>query len=327
MDTMPEPVRWGVLSTARINEKLLAGARESEAVAVVAVASREQASADAYAREHEIPRAHGSYDALLADDEVEAIYISLPNSMHVEWSIRALEAGRHVLCEKPLSARPAEVERAFDTAERSGRLLMEAFMWRHNPQTGRLLTLLGEGAIGRLAMVRASFGFHLSDPADVRMRSDLEGGSLMDVGCYCVSAMRLLCGEPLRVSGEQVIDGGVDVAFAGVLAFEGDVLAHFDSGFAFSPPDELSLFGELGSMHLADPWHARSPGIELRRGAGAVEHVPLVPANSYRLELENLSAAIRGEAQPLLGRDDALGQARTIAALYAAAAEHRAVEL
>jgi predicted dehydrogenase len=324
---MPEPVRWGVLSTARINELVLAGARESDALEVVAVASREQASADAYAREHAIPRAHGSYDALLADPQVEAIYISLPNSLHVEWSIRALEAGKHVLCEKPLSARPAEVERAFDTAERCGRLLMEAFMWRHNPQTARLLTLLGEGAIGRLAMVRASFGFHLSDPANVRMRRELEGGSLMDVGCYCVSAVRLLCGEPVRVSGEQCIGGdppsrgagGIDVAFAGVLAFEGDVLAHFDSGFAFSPPDELSLFGELGSMRLADPWHARSPGIELRRGSGAVEHVAIAPANSYRLELENLSAAIRGEGQPLLGRDDALGQARTIAALYASA--------
>ena len=240
---MAEPVRWGILSTARINGPVLAGARESDAVEVVAVASREQASADAYAREHAIPRAHGSYDALLTDPEVEAIYISLPNSLHVEWSIRALEAGKHVLCEKPLSARPAEVERAFDTAERCERLLMEAFMWRHNPQTGRLLTLLGEGAIGPLAMVRASFGFHLFDAANVRMRRELEGGSLMDVGCYCVSALRLLCGEPVRVFGEQLLSdppsrgagGGVDVAFAGVLAFEGEVRAHFDSRLRLQP--------------------------------------------------------------------------------------------
>jgi predicted dehydrogenase len=143
----------------------------------------------------------------------------------------------------------------------------------------------------------------------------------MDVGCYCVSAIRLLCGEPLRVSGEQLIGGGgVDVAFAGVLAFEREVLAHFDSGFAVSLPDELSLFGESGSMRLSDPWHARSPGIELRRGPDPVEQIEIEPANSYRLELENLSAAIRGEAQPLLGREDALGQAATIAALYASAA-------
>ena len=162
---------------------------------------------------------------------------------------------------------------------------------------------------------------HLSDPANVRLQRGLEGGSLMDVGCYCVSAIRLLCGEPLRVSGEQALSGGeVDVAFAGVMAFEHDVLAHFDCGFSVSPPDGLSLFGELGSMHLADPWHARSPGIELRRGPGAIEHVAMEPANSYQLEPREPLCGDRGDAQPLLGREDALGQARTIAALYASAA-------
>jgi predicted dehydrogenase len=327
MRPMTEPVRWGVLSTARINDKLLAGARASEEVEVLAVASREQAAADAYAREHGIERAHGSYEALLADPDVEAIYISLPNSMHVEWSVRALEAGKHVLCEKPLSRSSDAVESAFDVAERCERLLMEAFMWRHNPQTVRLRELVDEGVIGRLRMVRASFGFQLDDASNVRMRSELEGGSLMDVGCYCVSALRLLCGEPLRVQGEQHQGGdGVDVAFAGVLAFAGDVLAHFDSGFAFSPPDELSVFGEHGSLALADPWHVQTPAIVLRRGE-EVETIATAAANSYQLELENLSAAIRGAAAPLLGREDALGQARTIEALYASAAEHRTVTL
>jgi D-xylose 1-dehydrogenase (NADP+, D-xylono-1,5-lactone-forming) len=324
---MTQPLRWGILSTAAINRLVLAGARESEQVEVVAVASREQASADAYAREHDIARAHGSYDALLADPDVEAIYISLPNSMHIEWSIRALEAGKHVLCEKPLSPSAAEVARAFDVAERCGRLLMEAFMWRHNPQTGRLAELVGEGAVGRVAMVRASFGFHLDDGANVRMRPELQGGSLMDVGCYCVSAVRLLCGEPLRVAGEQLAAGpGVDVVFASVASFERDVIAHFESGFAFSPPDELSVFGDQGSLRVADPWHVRVPGIELRRGEH-VETIVTPPANSYRLELENLSAAIRGTAAPVLGREDAIGQARMIEALYASAREHRAVEL
>jgi D-xylose 1-dehydrogenase (NADP+, D-xylono-1,5-lactone-forming) len=133
-----DAVRWGFLSTANINAKLLAGAAESDRVDVVAVASRDTARADAYAREHGIERAHGSYEALLEDTEVEAVYISLPNSMHVDWSIRALEAGKHVLCEKPLSRHPDEVDRAFDAADQAGRLLMEAFMYRHNPQTKRL---------------------------------------------------------------------------------------------------------------------------------------------------------------------------------------------
>ena len=322
---MSEPVRWGVLSTARINLKVLAGARASDQVAVHAVASRTQASAEAYAREHGIERAHGSYEALLADPDVEAVYISLPNSLHVEWAIRALEAGKHVLCEKPLSRRAAEAQRAFDVAERSRRLLMEAFMYRHNPQTSRLVELIGEGAIGRLRVVRASFSFHLDDQSNVRLNGELEGGSLMDVGCYCVNSARLLCGEPQRAQAEQVIGGGgVDVAFAGVLSFADEVLAHFDCGLVLSSRDELVVLGELGSMRLADPWHCRTPGIELRRSGGS-ESIAIEPEDSYRLELENLSAAIRGTGVPLLGREDAVGQARAIEALYASADERRVV--
>ncbi len=135
---MSSTVKWGIVSTADINRKVIPGAHASEKVELVAVASRDQERADAYAREWEIPRAYGSYEALLADPEIEAVYISLPNTMHCEWSIKAVEAGKHVLCEKPLSRHPEEVEAAFDTAERTGRLLSEAFMYRHNPQTKRL---------------------------------------------------------------------------------------------------------------------------------------------------------------------------------------------
>src|SRR5690348_10884028 len=144
------PVNWGIMSTARINLKFMAGAREAEDVALTAVASRERARGEQFAREHGIARVHESYDALLADSEVEVVYIPLPNSLHVEWSIRALRAGKHVLCEKPLSRHPAEIDRAFDAAERNGRLLMEAFMYRHHPQTRRLVELIQEGAVGRL---------------------------------------------------------------------------------------------------------------------------------------------------------------------------------
>ena len=169
-------VRWGFLSTANINDKLLPGAEASPDVDVVAVASRDAGRAEAYARERGIERAYGSYDELLADPEVEAVYISLPNSMHVEWSIRALEAGKHVLCEKPLSRHPEDVERAFDAAEKAGRILMEAFMYRHNPQTKRLVELVESGAIGRLRLVRAAFSFPLDDASNVRLNAELEGG-------------------------------------------------------------------------------------------------------------------------------------------------------
>ena len=201
-------MKWGLLSTANINRKLLEGVRGTDEATVVAVASRDRSRAEAFAREHGIERALGSYEELLADPEVEAIYIPLPNSLHVPWSVRALEAGKHVLCEKPLTRRPAEAEEAFAVAERSGRLLAEGFMWRHHPQTRRLRELLDQGVIGRLRLVRASFSFPLGDPEDIRLNAELDGGGLMDVGCYCVSGVRFVAGaEPERVSAEQVLRG------------------------------------------------------------------------------------------------------------------------
>ena len=321
------PVTWGILSTADVNRKFLAGAREAQNAEVVAVASRDLAVARDYAGRHGIERAHGDYNALLADPGVEAIYIPLPNSMHVEWTVRALEAGKHVLCEKPLSRHPAEVERAFEVAAREGRLLMEALMYRHNPQSARLTELLADGAIGRVQMIRAAFSLVADDPANVRLNAALDGGALMDVGCYCVSSARLIAGEPLRVGAEAVLGGdGVDVAFAATLRFPGEVLAQIDAGLSLAARDELEVVGDEGSLFLDDPWHCVRPVIEVRRADG-VERIELARVDSYRLEVENLSAAIRGEVAPLLGRDDALGQARTIEALYAAADRGETVEL
>jgi predicted dehydrogenase len=308
------------MSTARINDLFLAGARQAEGLDIVAVASRDRASAERYAKERGIERAHAGYEALLADPDVDVVYVSLPNSLHVEWTLRALEAGKHVLCEKPLSRRAEEVELAFDAAERNGRVLMEAFMYRHNPQTRRLKELTDGGAIGRVRLIRAAFSFYAADPANVRLQSSLDGGALMDVGCYCVSGARLLAGEPERVSAEQSVGGeGVDIAIAATMRFPAEVLVHFDAGLALADRDELEVVGEQGSLFLDDPWHCREPVIELRLDE-RTEHIALEPVDSYRLEAENMSAAVRGEALPLLGRDDALGQARTIEALYAAAA-------
>jgi len=318
-------VKWGFLSTANINDKLLPGAEASPDVELAAVASRDLGRAEAYARERGIERAYGSYEDLLADPKLEAVYISLPNSMHVEWSIQALEAGKHVLCEKPLSRHPEDVERAFDAAEKAGRILMEAFMYRHNPQTKRLKELVDGGAIGRLRLVRAAFSFPLDDAANVRLNDELEGGGLMDVGCYCISGSRLLAGEPESVYGEQVAaPSGVDELFTGTLRFAADVLAEIDCGLVLPERDELEAIGEEGSIFLDDPWHCRKPVIELRREEGT-ERIELEPEDSYRLQLENMSAAIRGRAEPLLGRQDALGQARALEALYRSAGEGRQV--
>ncbi|MGB2874779.1 MAG: Gfo/Idh/MocA family oxidoreductase [Gaiellaceae bacterium] len=315
-------VAWGLLSTARINRPIIEAARESNRVDVIAVASRDAARAEAYAREHGIDRSYGSYEALLEDPDVEAVYISLPNSLHVDWTLRALDAGKHVLCEKPFSRHPDQVEEAFDRAESTGLVLSEGFMWRHHPQANRLAELVSEGAIGRLRLVRAAFSFPLAavhGPNDARFDPDLDGGSLMDVGCYCLSVIRLLSGEPERLLGQQVIGPtGVDVCFAATLAFGDDRLAHFDCGFVLPSRAELEVVGEEASLFTADPFHIRSPGIELRREGGS-ERIAVERANSYRLELENVSDAIHGRAPLLLGREDALGQARAIEALYQSA--------
>jgi D-xylose 1-dehydrogenase (NADP+, D-xylono-1,5-lactone-forming) len=319
------PVQWGILSTADINRLVIPAARESAKVDVVAVASREQGRAEEYARRWEIPRAYGSYEELLADDEIEAVYISLPNNLHCEWSIRSVEAGKHVLCEKPMSRRGADVEEAFDAAERAGRILTEAFMYRHNPQTKRLQQLVDEGAIGDLRVIRACFSYAMYDTDNIRLRTDVEGGSLMDVGCYCVNGSRLLGGEPERVYGQQLTGpSGTDWVFTGTLRFPGEVFGLFDCGTALAHRDELEAIGTEGSLFLHDPWHVDEPGIELRRD-GQVESIDLPYENSYRLELENLSDAIRGEAEPLLGRDDAVGNARVIEALFASAESGEAV--
>jgi D-xylose 1-dehydrogenase (NADP+, D-xylono-1,5-lactone-forming) len=322
-------VTFGLLSTARINDHLLEGARNSDLVDVLAVASRDQARAETYAREHSIERAYGSYEELLAAADVDAVYVSLPNALHVDWSIRALEAGKHVLCEKPLSRRPEEVERAFDAAERAGRLLMEAFMYRHHPQTKRVKQLLDEGAIGDLRAMRAAFSFDLlaeRDEADIRLNAELEGGSLMDVGCYCVSGARLLAGEPERAFGEDVAaSSGVDMTFHGTLRFPGDAVAQFHSSLGLPFKQELEVLGTEGSLLVEAPWRVDlGGGVFLRRDSGD-ERIDVERADAYRLELENLAAAIRGDTQPLLGREDAAGQAAAIAALYRSAEAGEAV--
>jgi D-xylose 1-dehydrogenase (NADP+, D-xylono-1,5-lactone-forming) len=312
-------MRLGIVSTADINRKVIPGAHASEKVDLIAVASRDRTRAEEYAKTWDIERAYGSYEALLEDPDVDAVYISLPNTMHREWSIRSVDAGKHVICEKPFSKRPEDVEAAFDAAEGAGRLLTEAFMYRHNPQTTKLVELVRDGAIGELRVVRSVFSYSLYDTENIRLRTDVDGGSLMDVGCYCVSGSRLLAGEPESVHGQAYVGpSGTDWVFTGAMRFPGDVHALFDCGTCLPGRDELEAIGSEGSLFLDDPWHSTEPVIELRRDGG-VERIELEPVDSYRLELENLADAIAGDAPLLLGREDALGQARTIDALFRSA--------
>jgi predicted dehydrogenase len=318
---MADRIRLGILGTGDINRKLVRGARLSAEIEVAAIASRDPKRAAAAAAEHGIPRSFGSYEAMLADEAIDAVYISVPNGLHHPWTMTSLAAGKHVLCEKPYTRRPEEVTEAFDAADRAGLVLMEAFMWRHTRQTQRLLELLP--AIGRLETIRATFSFPLEDQANIRLRADLDGGSLMDVGCYCVSGSRLLAGEePAWVFATQEVGpSGVDLRLTGVLGFPGGPVAEFTSGFT-TDHEGLEAIGTRGSIRLPDPWH-NVKGVFYHDG----EEIRLEPGNPYQDELENMAAAIRGDGEPRLGRADAMGQARTIAALYESAGSGSVVRL
>jgi len=321
-------MKLGLLSTARINGAILNGARATEVVDVVAVASRDGAQAQAYAHEHGIGRAHAGYEALLEDEGVDAIYVSLPNGLHHEWTMRALAAGKHVLCEKPYTRDPAEVEEAFAAAEAGGLVLMEAFMYRHHPQTVKIRELVAGGAIGALRSVSATYSFRLRDPGDVRFRPELAGGSLMDVGCYCVSGVRLLAGEPERIQAEQVVgETGIDLALFGTMRHAAGVISQVEASFDAPLRERLEVTGTEGTLVAGSPWRMTDGARVLLTRDDSVEQVEVERADHYLLELENFAAAIAGEAEPLLGRADALGQARTIDVLYRAAESGETVTL
>jgi len=321
-------MRLGLLSTAKINGEILRAAATTDSVDVVAVASRDGAKAQAYAHERGIERSHAGYETLLEDEGVDAIYISLPNGLHHEWTMHALAAGKHVLCEKPYSRDPAEVEEAFAAAERHGLVLMEALMYRHHPQTVRVHQLVHGGAIGELRAVHATYSFSLNDLADVRARPELAGGALMDVGCYCVSGARLLAGEPERVQAEQVVgETGIDVALFGTMRHAAGVVSQLEASFDAPLRERLEATGTEGTLLVESPWRTDGERRVLLARDDAVERVEIERADSYLRELENFAAAASGEAAPLLGRADALGQARTIDALYRAAESGSAVML
>jgi D-xylose 1-dehydrogenase (NADP+, D-xylono-1,5-lactone-forming) len=328
---MPRPteLRLGLLSTAAINRLSIEAGAASDRVRVAAVASRSEERARAYAQEHGIERPHGSYEALLADPGIDAVYISAPNAQHIEWTIRALEAGKHVLCEKPFDPRPAAVERAFDVADQAGLVLMEAFMYRHHPQTREVVRLVEAGAIGKLRLIRSFLGFRLDDTEDIRMQPELGGGAFLDAGCYTVSVSRMLAGEPEVVVGEQVLgETGVDIAFAGTLRFPGGVLAQVGASYLVQLRREVELLGAEGSMRVRDPFRPDRDGlIEIDRGGSDVERIEPSRDDPYRLQLENFADAVAGTGEPALGRAETVAQARVLGALYRSAREGSAVVL
>jgi predicted dehydrogenase len=295
------PLRVGILSTANIGRSFVKGVQPSATVKVVAVASRDAAKAKRFAAEVGIPGVHDSYDALLADPEIDAVYNPLPNSLHAEWSIRAVEAGKHVLCEKPLAASASEARAMFEAAKRNGVHLVEGYPYRAQPQTLKLRELLDEGAVGRVQLIQASFGFTLKVGVNIRLDPSLAGGALMDAGSYPVSLARMVAKEgPSRVSAlAKWTDSGVDRTLVATIEFPSGLLAQISCSFDTAVHRRALIAGTEGILQTTfynNPSPAAPPILHLQRGKGwdaSVETLEVPTTNGFLGEAESFERLVR----------------------------------
>ena len=324
-----EPLRWGVLGAADIAVKqVIPAMRRTPSARVVAIASRERAKAEAAAGALGIPRAHGSYEALLADPDVEAVFIPPPNHLHVPWSLRAVAAGKHVLCEKPIGCTAAEVRPLIAARDRAGVQVAEAFMTRTHPQWRRVRELIAAGRIGELRMVTGHFSYYRRDPDDVRSKVEYGGGVLLDIGCYPVTMARWLFGaEPLEVACvlERDPDFGVDRYVSGVLRFPAGQAAFTVAGQA-ALWQRMEIFGTLGRIEVEIPFnpppdHRARILVDDGRDlvGGGIEAIAFDPVNQYALQAERFADAVRGRGTVPVALEDALGNMAVLDALFRAA--------
>lgn len=327
---MSAALRWGLLGTAHINRRLIPAMRAVRRSRIAAVASRDPVRARAYAAEWDIPVAHDGYAALLRDRAIDAVYIPLPNALHVEWGLRALDAGKHVLCEKPLALAPDDVDRLEAVARGRGRVVAEAFMYRHEPLVARIGELLGGRAIGSLRAIAAGFTFSRTRMPDVRLDPALGGGSLWDVGCYAVNAARLAAGsEPVEASGFAAIGAtGVDESFSGLLRFPAALVATIQCSFQAPYRSWLEVTGERGVLRVANIFRpAPLETIELALD-GSVQRIPVDGSELlFARMVEDFVAAALDGAAPAVTLADSRGNAAALAGLYAAARTGRAVQI
>jgi predicted dehydrogenase len=326
---MTQPLNWGLLSTAHINRALIGPLNTSRRTRLLAVASRSQASAEAYAREWNIPRPLGSYEALLADPEIDVIYNSLPNHLHVKWTVKALRAGKHVLCEKPMALSLAGMDEIISVARETGKVAAEAFMYRHHPQTLKVKEIIDSGAIGSLQFIRGAFAYTITRLDSYRLDPGMGGGSIWDVGCYPISYARTLVGaEPLEVFGWQVNGpSGIDETFVGQMRFGGDIHAQFDCGFKSPPRSYMEIVGSEASLWVASPY---KPGpreeILLTRG-DQTQKIKVSGANLYMGEVDDMCDAILSGKPPRISLADSRGNLAAILALLESARTGKPISL
>jgi D-xylose 1-dehydrogenase (NADP+, D-xylono-1,5-lactone-forming) len=295
-----EPVRIGVLGAANIARSFISGVKPSSRVVVAAIASRDPAKAEKFARDTGVARHHASYEALLADPGIDAVYNPLPNSLHAQWSIRACEAGKHVLCEKPLCLTVAEAHAMFTAARRHGVHLVEGYPYRAQPQTIKLMEVIAAGTIGKLQLIQSSFGFKLAAGPNIRVDAGLGGGALMDAGTYPVSLVRMVAKErPVRVQAFAQWAGDVDRALAATIEFESGLLAQISCSFSTSVHRQALIAGEVGVIQtpfLNHPPLDRPAEILVKRGIAwdaEYERVQAPAVNGFLAEAESFAALVR----------------------------------
>ena len=312
---MLNPLRWGILGSGNIASTFAGQLPQCPRAEMVGVGSRSAESAERFATRFG-GLAHSSYDRLLADDSVEAVYVSLPNSMHCEWTVKALEAGKHVLCEKPIASNTAEAIEMFDAARRCDRVLVEAFMYRCHPAIEKLIKMVHEGAIGQVKLIRSHFTFNQSDATeDVCFQPELAGGSLMDVGCYCINLARAVAGgEP---SAMHVVAHrhslGVDDYAAGSLDFEGQTLAAFTCGMTVDADRTTFIGGNGGYLEVDTPWFCDGTfTLVTDKGDHRQTVRAAAPMEPYALEADTFAAVLRDGIAPWISESDTLGNMRVL---------------
>ncbi|HWE96863.1 MAG TPA: Gfo/Idh/MocA family oxidoreductase [Tepidisphaeraceae bacterium] len=328
---MSTTLRWGILGTGNIARQFAGAFGSARRGVLAAVGSRESSSARTFAHTHRVPAHFGSYEQVLQAKDVEAVYISLPNSMHHEWTIRALEAGKHVLCEKPIASNAAQAQEMFDVARRTGRVLMEAFMYRSHPLTHAVLNAIRGGAVGQIRLIRTSFCYRTNRIAgNIRFDPALAGGVLMDVGCYCIDFSRLIAGaEPSRIVGVgRMHASGVDEIAAAMLEFPGDITATFSCGMSVQADNTAQICGTEGFIEIPVPWkprvhnatwtlaHSTPPKMDLAAKATAPPPRQTFTVSAdrelYALEADDFAQSVL-DAMPIrVSEQDTLGNMRVL---------------
>lgn len=325
-------LHWGILGTGNIARQFSNGVNHSQRGVLSAVGSRTAESANTFAETHNIPSAYPSYQTILDDPQVDAIYNSLPNSMHHEWTIKALRAGKHVLCEKPIASNFAQAQEMFDTAQQCGKLLVEAFMYRSQPLTQEILKQIHSGTIGTVKLIRTSFCY-LTRKIDGNIRFDpaLDGGAMMDIGCYCIDLARLItASEPTEIRAfGNMHERGVDDLAVGILRFANDVLATFSCGMQVQADNTASICGDKGFIEIPVPWkppaqnaayvvgYSTPPQMDQQKGTAAIPPPRQTRTVSsgvdlYGLEADDFAAAALDGQPPRLSASDSLGNMRVL---------------